>query len=172
MKTFLFTFMIFILGFLISQQVLALSSFGFKGDDFPTYTVPTNDQSLLPYAIFPLVDLKTQMNGQRAQVRYTLPRELTGRPIEVQMEGGETSPGVWRLKGPKSVATCAAEKCQVRYHNLNLNPSEVEGFLRNQNMQPTELQGRITLARFFHDDPFGIVQYPFKAGASYPHPRP
>ena len=124
-----------------------------------TYTVPVAPglESLARFDI----EYKTRVAHGRREVEYTLPRELTGREIEIEAAGPATADAV--LTGDFSYMRCTTAECLVSYPNLALDENEVRSFLAAQGVGEEELTGRMEVfARFRGGDPAGVIHLPPK----------
>ncbi len=122
------------------------------------YEVPA-PKELEKFAFFPVPDLETREVAGKKAFRYTLPREVTGRPIVVEFE--ETMAGSQILTGKFGLMDCTGQGCAVSYGGLNLKTVEIREFLESQGHSGLELDSRLEIARLFSvRDPGGILYPP------------
>ncbi len=123
------------------------------------YSVPTAQAELAPFAAFRIQGFDSSMVGGRRVVKYVLPRELTGDPIQVAFSGpsGQTDPDT--LTGPNGTMNCAADVCQVKFQDLAIDDQKVDQFLNSTHVATSEIAFRTTVARQFKSDPGGVFSY-------------
>lgn len=121
----------------------------------PSYQVPVPDD-LKEYAQYPIKDVQVTPTS----VSYTLPLELTGTPNKIVLEAkGTAADGSYtRFEGPKGVANCNDVACNVRYRNLELDPTGVRQNLLNEGFQGKDLTKRLQVFAAFSGDPAGIIR--------------
>lgn len=111
------------------------------------YEVPVRKE-LAAYGNFEMKDLRKRVRGGLHEVRYTLPRELTGRAVEIHIQsddGGKT------FRGPLAQMDCRESEfdCKLRYPGLSLNEEEVKAQLQSMGIDGRELAARMEVHRFF-----------------------
>lgn len=148
------------LGFLIGAPAWAAS-----------YTVPTLDPQLSPYAHFEISDLRVEKGNGALRVTYSLPLELTGDPVTIELTGEESlHGGRVRLRGELGKANCVGASCEVDYRHLPINRAAVTARLWDISETQEEFDARLQLAMEFEGNPIGIVNLDaplFTAPASY-----
>lgn len=98
-------------------------------------------------------------------ISYTLPRDLTGREIKLQLERdpslGNEIPRIFR--GNKATLACMGSNelpaCVVTHKDLGLDNAEVSRFLRSKYRDPQKLKDAIDVALSFSagNEPIGII---------------
>lgn len=139
---------------LAPQNSLALSSWKrVQGN----YEVPVRPE-IKELAVFPLQNLRHRTRNGVREVKYTLPQELTARPIEVSFKG-PAQPGT-DLSGQNGYMLCRGPSCAVTYMNLNVREEEVKEFLESQGHRGDALTNRLEVFNIFlRSDPGGIVHF-------------
>lgn len=126
-----------------------------------TYEVPVKEPELKSYAKFILPSFSSQVEGDRLTVRYTLPRAVTGAPVEIEMQGvvDEKNPTV--LKGEYGEMTCQDSVCKTNHsYVLNIDLKAVGAYLKSLNLTDDEYEKRFQVAKEFSGDPGGVLYWP------------
>ena len=125
-----------------------------------TYTVPTADPSLKPFATYSVPT--EDENGSTYEVRndlirFKLPRALTG--LDQSFTLFSDASGQWTGFGIK--ASCKPEKsemkCSVQFDrmDIDLNAAEIE--LKRIGKSTVEIQKHLKISEIFWKEPIGVV---------------
>lgn len=99
-------------------------------------------------------------------LEYTLPRDLTGRTIKVDLtrdNASDSSPSPRIYKGPMATVACMGSDllpaCVVTHKDLNINVTEVNDFLKTKYKDPKKLGDAINVAASFSagNEPLGFM---------------
>jgi hypothetical protein len=137
----------------------------FAAGQMATYTVPTaaDEADLKPYAQFTLDNFSAvKKDGAISQLKYILPEELAGyqRLIEMNAVGTADKNGNVHLEsttGDKAV--CVANKCDVKYGNLNIDRDEVLEKIFDKSNSFQDFDSRVKIADKFVADPVGVIEF-------------
>lgn len=121
------------------------------------YQVPVSED-LKEAALFPLYDIKIQ-NVPVAEIRYSLPRELTGENISIRITQVGQENGLVLYSGEFAEAKCDIKECHLRYLNLTINEDARTQFIEKVAKSPAHAQKLKTIADIFSNDPIGIVLF-------------
>ncbi|MBX3039619.1 MAG: hypothetical protein KF789_02785 [Bdellovibrionaceae bacterium] len=134
------------LGLLLSMSAWAAS-----------YTVPTDNPRLSPYANFEMSDVQVERWNGSLRISYILPIELTGEAVTIVLDGKDSAGELLSLKGEFGKATCVGSSCEVDYKHLPINREAVVARLREVSSSQEEFQARLQLSMDFEGNPIGIV---------------
>ena len=116
-----------------------------------TYETPV-PLELAPYAQF-AVEAQRTVEGEVVQVRFDLPRELTGLTYSIEMRGALLADGSSELAGPLGsmhcLATAGEEICQVKYQYIPQDFQALDLLFEERNIQGAERAARMRVARLF-----------------------
>lgn len=159
--------LIFILSFLSALSVLADSAptayyANASRQVFYTVPVPPEDAAV---ASFNLPGIYLAQEDGKAHLKYHLPAELVGpnQPgIDLLQTG--TTDGWIELAGDLGTARCQSLQtdsglCLISYKNLNIQPQDVEGYLRQTYPADPTLDKRLAVSKIFANEPAGILRY-------------
>ena len=120
------------------------------------YEVPAPAE-LSEFARFKINDLRVREEDGVREFKYTLPRELTGREVEVS--GRTTADGETIFSGQEAKLDCVNAVCRVKYPSLELDRNEVEQFLTSKSIGGVELGKRLDVFDNFvrAGDPEGVL---------------
>jgi hypothetical protein len=120
------------------------------------YEVPAPAE-LSEFARFKINDLRVRDEGGVREFKYTLPRELTGREVEVS--GRTNADGETIFSGQEAKLDCVNAVCRVKYPGLELDRNEVEQFLKSKSIGAVELGKRLGVFDNFvkAGDPEGVL---------------
>jgi hypothetical protein len=130
------------------------------------YTIPVTKDSELPYSTFDLknykVTLKTLDNTQEVQLTYTLPKEMVGVEKEITLNLVANMGSEKILAGPEASAKCSGKwiqmKCEVRFHDLEIDLLKVEEVLKELGLSESEIRSRVDVLAKFSGDPIGFSE--------------
>lgn len=121
------------------------------------YRVPV-PEGLSNFAHFPMSEVKTRFRDNLMQIEYTLPEELTGKPI--QIEAASSTPDNTRLTGSNCEMICSGNICEINYKNLNVNEQTIREYWLQKGVSSTELESRVQVFRFFDSgNPAGTITF-------------
>lgn len=129
---------------------------------FPaTYEVPTPAPS--PYSFYPMQGIDLQIQNGQVTLCYDLPLELTGAPNQITVSGpldGDHRQ-IAQLTGPKADAVCdfAFSRCELKYHDLVIDPQQVVSRLQQRQLPAGEIEARLEVTRHFSGDPIGVIHF-------------
>ncbi len=131
-----------------------------------TYTLPTSSE-LAPYATFSLPNSILVQGEDKIELNYSLPLELVQKKLQQEavhlMGTPEKFPTLFKVidKDNGHEGQCLQNKrglsCLVSY-GFTPDPEEVIQFLKIK--YPTEIDIRSRIAKFFSNEPGGIVYFP------------
>jgi len=127
-----------------------------------SYTVPVKEE-LKKYSKFDLDEVVIEQKANQLTLRYTLPRELTGRPQLVEFKGMITTEGPMTLTGKNGTMACKSSvdlsSCEVRYKDLEFDLKARDQALKESSSSAEELKGREAVAVAFHagGEPHGVL---------------
>lgn len=157
-----FTTSILVLGIVSgpsAAQATAAAPAPMKG----SYTVPTTDTALEPYATFETADPENGYGaaGKEGVFTFVLPEELTGvAKLKFLLE--EQADGSWAGEGVKG--TCVQSKldwfCSVEFSNLTFDTVRRETLMQNKYGTGEEFFRRMEVARSFEGQPIGVIRVP------------
>jgi hypothetical protein len=129
-----------------------------------TYTVPVDDPALTQYATFPITQISATTNPDMSvTMKYRMPQELTGQPVDVSFQGPAGDPAPTLLTGPQGTMTCTGNTCQVAFNkNLPIDQAQVRGVISLISQDPTEQKNRLAVSEMFAnsgDGPHGVLIY-------------
>lgn len=122
-----------------------------------SYTVPTTDPRLSPYANFALLDLQVFRDNGRFHLSYSLPLELTGDQVTLTFTEEKATDGALVLRGEMGKAICSETRCEVDYKHLPINRQAVTARLWEMSQTQEEFDARLQLSMDFEGNPIGIV---------------
>ena len=112
-----------------------------------TYEAPAAPE-LAPYAFFPGMEIKRSAREGRVELEYHLPRELTGREVEIRAYALDQEGK--RFSGPNCEMTCEGNRCVVQYPDLKLSEEEVRAYLTSRGIAGEELAARLKVFAYFN----------------------
>lgn len=122
-----------------------------------SYTVPTQNPQLMPYAQFEIPDLQIVRENGSLRVSYTLPVELTGNEVTIVLSSKDFERGSADLRGEFGKATCFGSSCEVDYKHLPIDREVVKARLWEISATQEEFDARLQVAMEFEGNPIGIV---------------
>ena len=127
------------------------------------YEVPVPNE-LKQFASFKLNGMLVRMQNGVREYQYSLPLELTGRPVTIHLQAIDDQ---GHFKSDISEATCVQSDCSLRYPGLDIQDGDVLSFLKAKGVSGSELSARVEVARQFRiADPAGFIHF-----ENYPETR-
>ena len=118
-----------------------------------TYSVPTTDLNLLPYAQFDVPQVRFKVEGERVEIRYPFPKALSGRDLRVELVGHVEADGRWTFRGYPGTLTCHLvddfRVCVAHYISMIIDKNARDLHIQGLSKSPEELSARLQVAALF-----------------------
>ena len=130
------------------------------------YRIPTLESEDSELALYKLenyqVEIFTPEETKLSTLTYTLPAEMIGSPTKIELQLIATHQGEKYLAGEKATAKCNGPwnqlKCEMRFHDLNVDLIAVEKVLQERGASESEINTRLQILSRFSGDPIGFTE--------------
>lgn len=135
------------------------------------YQVPSTPE-LQQYATFKMKYKVEKDEKGKLTYNYTLPQELTGREVKIELKQAETTKsGFTEFTGSNVIAascfpTQTNVQCQIFYDKFHIDLGEVSSYVK-KNFDSKEYSARMQQALMFRSDPGGSFRYSKKGTNLY-----
>lgn len=147
-----------------TNLLIILLALGMQNAVAALYTVPVSEE-LSQYAIFELDGFKSKSHHNEVEIKYKIPKVLTGVQQEVVFTGQVDDKAYSNtLSGPNGKMVCTkgateAIKCEVTYVDLLTDEDKAVETIKELSKDNAEVFGRIEVMKAFSSDPVGIIHY-------------
>ena len=117
------------------------------------YFVPVTDPILKAYSHYQIQKPQVLREGSLVQIIHDLPRELSGAPFSVKMSGFiARDQKNFNLEGPFGTAICLAQRCEIYYRSIIINPDLVRAQVLANSYTQEQATSRLQLAKIFEEN--------------------
>ena len=130
------------------------------------YKIPSMVNEDQNFATYQLTDYQVEVfaaeENKPSTLTYTLPKEMVGTATTIELQLIASRDGEKYLAGEHAAAKCQGPwsqmKCEMRFHDLNVDLIAVEKVLQERGASESEINTRLQILSRFSGDPIGFTE--------------